>query len=351
MRVPPAPVRRAITIPALLVFTAIGAAVLTVVVVVTGPVSLLLRGRWRAVRLGCFLLTYLVLEIAALACALAVWVRHLAAPRTDAGSYCDVNFRLIEGFLRRLYAAARRLFGLRVEVAASAQVIRETAPATGRGGLPAPPGPAIVLSRHAGPGDAFLLVYALLAYAGRRPFVVLKDTLAFDPWIDVLLGRVPHRFIRPDGANDGAAQAIADLAAQLSERDALVIFPEGGNFTAGRRRGAIRRLWRRGQRRRARQAARLGHVLPPRPAGARCAMDAAPDADLIVVAHTGLDHLDSAAAVWRGIPLERPLRVTWWRVPAAQVPTGQDARTDWLYDQWAKVDAWIESNSATVIEV
>ncbi|MGE5289041.1 MAG: 1-acyl-sn-glycerol-3-phosphate acyltransferase [Micromonosporaceae bacterium] len=336
MRVPPAPVRRAITIPALVVLTAVGAAVLTVVVVVTGPVSLCLRGRWRAVRLACFFVTYLALEIAALARALTVWARHVPAFRGDASRYHDVNFRLIEEFLARLYGAARRLFGLRVEVVASQQAIREAAPA-------ALSRPAIVLSRHAGPGDSFLLVYALLAYAGRRPFVVLKHTLAFDPWIDVLLGRVPHRFIRPDGANDGAAQAIRDLATHLSERDALVIFPEGGNFTADRRRGAIRRLWRRGQRGRARQAARLGHVLPPRPAGARCAMDAVPDADLIVVAHTGLDHLDSATAVWRGIPLERPLRVTWWRVPASDVPTSQDGRTDWLYDQWARVDAWIAS--------
>ena len=33
------------------------------------------------------------------------------------------------------------------------------------------------------------------------------------------------------------------------------------------------------------------------------AIDAAPQADLAIVAHTGLDHLDSAAAVWKGIPL------------------------------------------------
>ena len=336
MRPPPAPVRRAITIPALVVLTAVSVAVLTVAVVATGPVSLCVRGRWRPVRLACFLVTYLALEIAALVCALAVWVRHALASGGDASRYHDANFRLIKGFLGHLYGAGRRLFGLRVEVAASQRAIRETASA-------APGPPAIVLSRHAGPGDSFLLVYALLAYACRRPFVVLKHTLAFDPWIDVLLGRVPHRFIRPDGANDGAAGEIRDLAAQLSERDALVIFPEGGNFTADRRRGAIRRLWRRGQRELARQAARLDHVLPPRPAGARCAMDAAPDADLIIVAHTGLDHLDSAAAVWRGIPLDRPLRVTWWRVPASEVPTGRDARTDWLYDQWARVDAWIAS--------
>jgi hypothetical protein len=46
---------------------------------------------------------------------------------------------------------------------------------------------------------------------------------------------------------------------------------------------------------------------PPHPSGTLSAIDAAPQAGLIIVAHTGIDHLDSAAAVWKGIPLERPL--------------------------------------------
>jgi hypothetical protein len=44
-----------------------------------------------------------------------------------------------------------------------------------------------VPARHAGPADTFLLLYELLVYAGRRSLLVLKDTLALDPWIDVLL--------------------------------------------------------------------------------------------------------------------------------------------------------------------
>jgi len=97
----------------------------------------------------------------------------------------------------------------------------------------------------------------------------------------------------------------------------------------------------------ARQAARLGHVLPPRPSGTLSAIEAAPQADLVIVAHTGLDHLDSAAAVWNGIPLQRPLRVTWWRVPAGDVPSGKDARTEWLNAQWARVDDWIAGYAAS----
>jgi 1-acyl-sn-glycerol-3-phosphate acyltransferase len=333
-------VRRAVLIPALAAAIVISAALLVLAVIVTGPASLCLRGRWRPVRLAAFLVVYLVLEVAALAGALAVWVQCGPAGQRDAVRYQDLNFRLIERLLGRLYRAARWLFGLRVEVRAG-QPERQEA------GADAVPGPVIVLARHAGPGDTFLLLYALLAYADRRPLLVLKHQLAFDPWIDVLLGRVPHGFIDPSRHGDQAIALISDLAAGMGDRDALVIFPEGGNFTPGRRRRAIDGLRRHGRRRAARQAARLDHVLPPRPSGTLRAIDAAPQADLVIVAHTGLDHLDSAAAVWNGIPLQGPLRFTWWRIPAGDVPSGQDARTEWLNAQWARVDDWIGCYAAS----
>jgi 1-acyl-sn-glycerol-3-phosphate acyltransferase len=340
MLVPPVRLRRAVTIPAVMVLMVIGVALLIVVTVVTGPVSLCLRGRWRAVRLGSFLVIYLAAEIAALTGAFTIWVRCGRPFRRDAGRYQELNFDLIERLLARLYGAARHLFRLRVEVLADTQAVREAAAGTS-------PGPVIVLSRHAGPGDAFLLIYGLLAYARRRPLLVLKNTLALDPWIDVLFSRVPHCFIRPDPrAGDRAAGQISDLAAGMGERDALVLFPEGGNFTPGRQLRAIGRLRRRGQPERASQAARLEHVLPPRPAGVLAAIRGAPQADVAFVAHTGLDHMDSAATIWNGIPLDRPLRATWWRVPARDLPADQDARAQWLFAQWAQIDAWISRRRA-----
>ena len=70
----------------------------------------------------------------------------------------------------------------------------------------------------------------------REPRVVLKDTLAWDPTIDVLLRRIPARFISPNpGAGEDLESQIAALATGLDENDAFVIFPEGGNFTPQRR--------------------------------------------------------------------------------------------------------------------
>jgi hypothetical protein len=42
--------------------------------------------------------------------------------------------------------------------------------------------------------------------------------------------------------------------------------------------------------------------------------------------------------------MEQVLKARWWRVPAAEVPSGHQERVRWLYDWWARIDAWIAEN-------
>ena len=120
--------------------------------------------------------------------------------------------------------------------------------------------------RHAGPGDSFTLMYALMHWYGREPRVVLKETLAWDPMLGVLLTRLPSRFIspRPGPGRDVEAE-VGELARNLDENDAFVIFPEGGNFTPERRERAIGRLNKLGMHRMAERAEEMINVLAPRP--------------------------------------------------------------------------------------
>jgi 1-acyl-sn-glycerol-3-phosphate acyltransferase len=202
--------------------------------------------------------------------------------------------------------------------------------------------PLLVLARHAGPGDSFLLVHALITHAGLRPRLVLKQALRLDPCLDVLLGRVPHCFVPPNAAPGRTAGAIGELVSGMEAGDALVIFPEGGNFTERRRQRAIHWLRRHGRRREAARTERMSHVLPPRTDGMLAALAAAPGADVVVVAHTGLDDMVSVRTLWRGIPLRRTVRATWWRVPAEDIPAAAAPQAEWLRAQWARVDAWID---------
>ncbi|MCX4744918.1 1-acyl-sn-glycerol-3-phosphate acyltransferase [Kitasatospora sp. NBC_01287] len=331
--------RRSVTVPLLLVSLPAAAALLLVALVCQLPLLLLGRRRARPVRLAALLLLYVLADLGGLLAATVNWLRCLGRAR-GAERRAELDHRLLGRLLRIVHGAGARLFDLRLRV-------RPDPAGGGSTGGAGPGGPLIVLARHAGPGDSFLLVDQLLSAAGYRPRIVLKQRLRLDPTLDVLLGRLPSCFVPPGGGETDATVArITELAAGLRDGDALVIFPEGGNFTQRRRQRAIRRLRRRGERARVAHAERDHHVLPPRMAGTLAALAAAPTADVVFVAHTGLDGMDSIGTVWRGLPLTRPVRARWWRVPARAVPTGRQAREAWLLAHWDRVDAWVALNRA-----
>src|SRR5207253_1522705 len=79
------------------------------------------------------------------------------------------------------------------------------------------------------------------------------------------------------------------------------------------------------------------------------ALDSAPDADVMLVAHTGVDHLLTVADVWRELPMDKHITMQWWLEPASAVPAAPDERVEWLYHWWARIDAWIEENRAETL--
>jgi 1-acyl-sn-glycerol-3-phosphate acyltransferase len=242
--------------------------------------------------------------------------------------------------------AARRLFALRlVTDGASWSPLDD--------GVPGSTNAMVVLSRHAGPGDSFLLVHTLMNRDHlRRPRIVLKDVLQLDPLIDVYLNRLPNHFVTADPvAGYNSAEAIADLARGLGDQDALLIFPEGANFTPRRRFRAIQRLRDRKLVAAVRRAEAMRHVLPPRPAGVTAALRAAPHADVVFVAHTGLEHLSTVRDLWRGLPTDKTLYLRWWFVPAAEVPRDETEQTDWLYQWWETIDEWINATGQATREL
>jgi 1-acyl-sn-glycerol-3-phosphate acyltransferase len=318
--VPPRVIRRLVLVPLLFA--------LTIAVVAATPVLLLIglvasHGRHRLLRVMVIGVTWPVMECAALLASFALWIRGRTA------AYEERHYALCAWFLRQVYAVGARVLGLTVEIQEPLNA------ATDR--------PVIVLSRHAGPGDSFLIVHYLLNVYGRWPRIVMKATLQLDPTLDVMFNRLPNAFITGSAAPRGdAAGEIGRLAAGLDTRGAMLIFPEGGNFTPRRRVRAIRRLRRQGDHAEARRAGRMKNVLPPHVAGTLAAIEAAPAADVIFVAHTGADDLLSVGDVWREIPMTQSLRARWWRVPYEEIPAADRER--WLYDWWATIDAWIAEN-------
>jgi 1-acyl-sn-glycerol-3-phosphate acyltransferase len=324
--------RRLVVAPAVVGLTVAMWVTLPGWLLVGAAVSPVLPGRWRALRLLWLALLYLTFETLLLAVLLGLWLASGFGWRIRSPYFAGIHYDLVQGTLIVFFREARRVLALR---------IRTDGPHPPR----VPDGPVLVMCRHAGPGDSFILMYALLHWYAREPRVVLKNTLAWDPAIDVILNRIPARFISPDPvAGEDLESQIAALATGLDDNDAFVIFPEGGNFTPGRRDRAIARLRRLGLERMAVRAEEMTHVLAPRPGGVLAALEAAPGADVLMVAHTGLDHMLTIGDVWRELPMDKQITMRWWQVPREEIPDDRDARIDWLYEWWERVDDWIEAN-------
>jgi 1-acyl-sn-glycerol-3-phosphate acyltransferase len=336
MKLPPAPVRRAVLCPLWVPVAAAVGLLLLAVTALGGLAWPVASKRW-VPRLALLGAVYVTLDACLMLACTGVWLRHPVAARRDQDRWVEAHLRLLRWTLRALRAAVGALLGFRVRV--------EEPPDAAE--LPATP--LLVLARHAGPGDSFTLVDLLLSRYGRRPRIVLKEELQWDPGLDVLLNRLGACFLAPAG-DDRTAQ-LASVARELRGRDAMLIFPEGRNWTPLRYRRALARLRREVGRRAATEAARNRHVLPPRPAGVQACLAARPDLDVVVVAHTGLEDLVSPALLWRALPLtDRPMTVRWWYEPAAKVPSDPDEQTQWLQVQWAIVDSWIDARQARAQE-
>ena len=93
-----------------------------------------------------------------------------------------IHYDLVQSYLVVFFREARRVLRLKIETVGPSP--------------DAHPGePLLVFCRHAGPGDSFTLMYALMHWYGREPRVVLKEMLAWDPALGVLLTRLPSRFV------------------------------------------------------------------------------------------------------------------------------------------------------------
>ncbi|HEY2505346.1 MAG TPA: 1-acyl-sn-glycerol-3-phosphate acyltransferase [Streptosporangiaceae bacterium] len=334
MRPPPVPVRRAIIDPLWLPL-AFALALLALVAALASLVTIPFgQRRRRPLRVALFAALYLSVDALLVVCCAALWLRHPMTRRRDEMRWSRAHQRLLAVALSVLVAAARPLFGFQVQV----QEPPDRERIAGR--------PLLVIARHGGPGDSFALTEMLMSRYNRRPSIVLKESLRWDPGLDVLLGRLPTCFVQPNG-RAAAQERIAELARCMRSDDAILLFPEGRNWTPRRYLGAIARLHRTGRGEAAAEAADNRNVLPPQPAGLLACLRWRPDLAVAVVAHTGLEDLVSPADVWRALPVSgSPMMVRWWQETARRLPRSDEGRREWLRLQWAIVDSWIDARKA-----
>jgi hypothetical protein len=330
---PPRWLRRLVLAPAVVALTVALVTTLPVWLLLAAAASPVLQGRLRPLRVLWLLTLYLVLSSATLVALFGLWLVSGFGWQVRGPRFQRAHYLLVAWVLRILFREAQR-------------VLRVTVVTDGPDPDAHPGPPLVVFCRHAGPGDSFLLTHALMNWYSREPRIVLKETMQWDPVVDTLLNRLPNRFISPDPGGRGAQVEadIAALATKLDENDAFVLFPEGGNFTPQRRQRVIDKLRGSGLHAAAARAEAMMHVLAPRPGGVAAALAAAPEADVLWVAHTGVDHLMTVADVWSALPMDKRITMRWWLVPAAEVPRGREDQLEWLLTWWERIDAWIADN-------
>ncbi len=212
-------------------------------------------------------------------------------------------------------------------------------------------GPVVTFARHAGPGDAFLLARLVIRDYHRQLRMLGTTKLLWDPFIDHMLRRMPYHFCDQNPADATADLAsVTEMCASMDDDGVVIIFPEGGNWTPNRWAAAIGRLESRGLHERARRAAAMPNVLAPRSAGAAAALRARSDVTVVFVVHAGLGDLFSLREIWRKIPLRRRVVGTYWVIPPSDVPSYPSEISPWLWDQWERVDRWIEEHRPQATE-
>ena len=331
MRLPPRWLRRLTIAPAVVLLVVAAALTLPLWVIAAAFLSRYVPGDWRILRIIWFLFLYLLVEAASLVIMFVLWVASGFGWKIRSPRFQRAHYRLLGLMLGTVMRTAKRTFRLSI-------VMDGPAPSTGA----IRTRPALVLSRHAGPGDSMMLMDAICNVYKREPRIVLKEFLQWDPAVDVILNRLPASFVSSGGnAGDAAVEAIADLAETMDIDDAFVIFPEGANYTKGRSERAIQKLLEIGRPDLAERAQLLKTTLPPKPKGVMTALHKAPlGSDVFLVGHAGLEALLTASDIWRAIPIDTRVAVKIWHFPAEQIP-GPREQEAWLYDRWAEIDEWI----------
>jgi 1-acyl-sn-glycerol-3-phosphate acyltransferase len=317
--------RRALTIPAFLLFGAVAIAAIPVLV----PLLFIhdaIRGiRWSGVRSLLALAHYFVGEALGITAGGLLWIAARMAPsRADAW-----NFRLQCWWASWLFDGTRRLYGLRVRVA-GADAVRD--------------GPLLLFVRHASVIDTLLPAVLVSSRTGLQLRYVMKRELLWDPCLDIVGQRLPNAFVRRgQGGAEAEIARVRELARDLGTRDGVMLFPEGTRFTPRKRQEILARLAESAEPEHLERSRALEHVLPPRLGGVLALLEAAPGIDVVFCAHTGFECLRTLNDLWSGALVERTIDVAFWRVPAAAIPVERAARVDWIFDEWTRVDGWLDA--------
>jgi 1-acyl-sn-glycerol-3-phosphate acyltransferase len=313
--------RRIMTISTYFVLWAVLTALAPVWIPVAFVVGIFRRCSFVILRLLMFFWVYLATELVGLVAAAGI---YLITPGNIERRE-DLFFRLECWWGSSLFGWICRFLSLSTSIEGEDQIL---------------PGPVLVFIRHASIIDTAVPVALISKPTGLRLRYVFKRELLVDPCIDVAGQASPNYFIDRGGSAHEELAGIQQLAENLGDQGVL-LYPEGTRFTERKKRIAIKRLAKTHPEL-VPLAESFRHCLPPKAGGALSLLDAAPHADVLIVAHRGLEGLAEVTDLLSGAVVGKDVEICIWRINAADIPQGE-ARRRWLFNWWKRVDDFVHA--------
>lgn len=304
--------RRLLTLPMLGVFTALLWGVAPALVVVASAIDAV-RGTSVLRALG-LMLALTALECVGVTMAGWLWLRSLVLGHDSARLYA-----LQRWWAMSLFRALSVTFGVRLEIE----------------GARVGDGPLLLLPRHVSMVDTLLPIAALGGPEQRDPRYVLKEALQWDPCLDLVGNRLPNAFVRRSTGDPAEVAKVAALAEGLSNRDVVVLYPEGTRFEAWARDKLLANPKHR------ERAEHFKQVLPPRSGGVLALLKGC-EHDVVLMAHHGLDGVTRMKDLLSGGLVGQRVVVRFRRIPRADVPEEDSARVAWLDEVWGWMDQAVQ---------
>jgi len=273
-----------------------------------------------------FILLYFYWQVWGLIGMFFLWARHSHDPER----YLKEMFAIEFEWGWRLGHAGIRLFGIQVHLDYDYTFGER---------------PAIVLCRHASITDTFIPLMYICRRFDLPMKYVMKRELEWDPCLDLAVNRMPHLFV-VRGSNDATKEieAIAQMMDGAKPNEGVIIFPEGTRFSPSKRARIIQKLRDSGAHADADWAERYQHVLPPRTGGPLALLDHADKADIVFCAHTGLERSSTFKDTFNGSLVGTHAYIKFWGAHTEDLPPDAEGRKQWLFEQWKKVDDYVEEH-------
>ncbi len=321
--------RRAITIPLYFLCFVLLLGLFPFIAPLAAITDLARRSKLALLRMLTFLLLYFTFEVFGILASLVLWLVGGPWVSSNLERYVWWNFKLQCLWARVLAGGAFKIFSLRLDVEGLEDYRHR---------------PLLLFTRHVSTADTVLPALLIAIPQEVMLRYVIKRELLADPCLDIVGHRIPNYFVRRvSGQTATELQAIRRLTEDLRPGHGVLMYPEGTRFTVEKRERILKRLEESGDQEALQRARSMPLVLPPRPTGSLALLEANPGADVVFCIHTGFESTMSMAQLWRGDLVKSRVRVKFWRVPYQEIPKDREALSAWMWDQWAEVNASLES--------